>query len=80
MTHRCHAIGCELEVPPNLLLCRRHWFMVPKPLRKEVWRLYRPGQEVSKTPTPEYLVAAKAAIDAVAEREGHQPSLFGAVP
>ena len=66
MPHHCHAEGCELIVPPKLLMCANHWFMVPKPLRDAVWRTYRPGQERDKRPSPEYLAAAKAAIEAVA--------------
>jgi hypothetical protein len=68
--HRCHALGCTVPVPPQMLMCRTHWFKVPKPLRQAVWSLYQRGQEVTKTPTPEYLAAARRAIDAVAEREG----------
>lgn len=68
--HRCHAAGCTAVVPPAMLMCRMHWFMVPKPLRQAVWRLYRRGQEVTKDPTPDYLAVARAAIDAVAQREG----------
>lgn len=67
--HHCHALRCEEEVAPHLLMCRRHWFMVPKLLRQEVWRLYRPGQERSKQPTAEYVDAARRAIAAVAAHE-----------
>ena len=67
MNHQCHARGCEIEVDPALLMCRRHWFMVPPPLRREVWRTYRPGQEDDKLPSDEYLLAARAAIEAVPE-------------
>lgn len=67
--HRCHATGCAAEIPPHLFMCRSHWFMVPKPLRREIWRLYRPGQEIDKHPSAEYLDAAKAAIAAVERAE-----------
>lgn len=80
MSHHCHAIGCEVEIPPAMLMCRGHWFAVPKPLRKEVWRLYRRGQEVTKDPSPEYLAAAHAAIAAVAAKEGREPDLFARAP
>jgi hypothetical protein len=43
--------------------------MVPKHLRDAVWAEYRPGQEITKTPTAEYLAVMRAAIDAVAEKE-----------
>ena len=68
--HLCHARKCNVGVPPRLLMCRRHWFMVPRELRARVWATYVPGQEITKTPTLEYLDAANAAIKAVAEKEG----------
>ncbi|MGL5935872.1 MAG: hypothetical protein ACRCZI_09660 [Cetobacterium sp.] len=70
MKHTCHADGCELAVPPKMLMCRRHWYMVPKHLRDDVWDTYEPGQEQRMDPTEEYLAAAQAAIDAVATKEG----------
>lgn len=70
MSHRCHADGCRLEVPPHMLMCATHWRMVPMVLRKNVWRTYVEGQEIRKDPTPEYLEAAQAAIDYVASCEG----------
>lgn len=70
MSHKCHARGCEVEVPPARLMCLAHWNLVPYALKRNVWAHYRPGQEVRKDPTPEYLAAARAAIEAVAAREG----------
>lgn len=69
MTHRCHATGCEKHIPPRLLMCPKHWSMVPGLLKRAVWRHYVAGQEVRKDPTPEYLIAASDAINAVAHRE-----------
>jgi len=43
--------------------------MVPRELKAGVWMHYRPKQEILKDPTPKYLEAARAAIQAVAERE-----------
>jgi hypothetical protein len=68
--HTCHALGCDKTVPPRLLMCGRHWAMVPKPLQRTVWATYQPGQEDSKDPSGAYLAAAKAAIAAVARQEG----------
>jgi len=70
--HFCHAKACEVVIPPKMLMCKRHWFMVPADLRKAVWREYRPGQEVGKEPTAEYLGAARNAIEAVQAREERQ--------
>lgn len=62
VSHLCHAIGCSLEVPPKLLMCARHWFMLPENMRQNVWRAYRAGQEVDKRPSSEYLAVAQRAI------------------
>lgn len=70
MSHKCHARGCDREVPPAKLMCLYHWGLVPRPLRDAVRQHYVKGQEITKTPTAEYLNAARAAIEAVAEREG----------
>ena len=40
--------------------CREHWFKLPKRLRDEIWRTYVPGQEITKTPSPEYIMVAQA--------------------
>jgi hypothetical protein len=69
MTHHCHAKGCAERVSPKLLMCRPHWFMVPRELQREVWAHYVPGQEVRKDPTPDYLTVMQRAIDAVAAAE-----------
>ncbi len=69
MDHKCHARNCPKSVPPARLMCIAHWRMVPYQLQKNVWRHYVAGQEITKTPTAEYLAAAKAAIDAVAAKE-----------
>lgn len=67
--HTCHAHGCTAEVPPKLLMCLKHWRMVPKALQRAVWATYRSGQEIDKQASREYLEAAKAAIDAVHTKE-----------
>jgi hypothetical protein len=63
MSHLCHATGCEREVEPKLLMCLKHWRMVPRPLQRAVWAQYRSGQEDDKRPSREYLAAADAAIN-----------------
>lgn len=59
-----------------MLMCSHHWYMVPKSLQDAVWATYVAGQEVRKDPTREYLVAARNAINAVAEKEG-KPTIPG---
>lgn len=63
MSKRCEADNCEKQVPTNMLMCKRHWFMVPKDLRDRVWAGYRRGMDA------EYDVAVLAAQDAVAAKE-----------
>lgn len=59
MTHHCHWPTCDREVPPELWGCKTHWFMLPRYLRSKIWKHYRPGQEITKTPSIEYIAAAK---------------------
>lgn len=68
--HHCHWPGCEQQVPPAMWGCKRHWFMLPKVLRDRIWMTYRPGQEKDWHPSPQYLKAAQAVQDWIAEREG----------
>lgn len=56
--HHCHWPGCEKKVPPAMWGCKAHWFALPATLRNKIWRAYRPGQEISKTPSAEYLAVA----------------------
>lgn len=56
--HICHWPGCGREVPPAMWGCKTHWFRLPARLRAKVWRAYRPGQEVTKDPSAEYLAVA----------------------
>lgn len=58
--HTCHWPGCEQQVPPAMWGCKRHWFMLPKPLRDWIWRTYRPGQENDLDISELYLEAADA--------------------
>ena len=64
--------GCEKPVPRRMLMCARHWRMVPRALQDDVWAEYVPGQEQRLDPTTDYLDAAHAAIEAVATKEGRR--------
>lgn len=64
MMHLCHVSGCNVRVNPNKLMCSQHWQQVPLRLQYRVWQYYRPGQELDKQPTHDYIDAAKAAIAA----------------
>lgn len=53
-------------MPKDLLMCGRHWRMVPRPLQLEVYQTYR-----KSGPTEDWAKAANAAIAVVAEREAY---------
>jgi hypothetical protein len=72
--HHCHWPGCTVPVPPKMWGCRDHWFKLPKHLRDKIWQAYRPGQEVTKTPSPEYVAAAREVREWVIE---HFPDARG---
>lgn len=60
-----------------MLMCKRHWSMVPRVMQRAVWDTYRYGQEITKDPSSEYLEAAGAAIRAVADKEGRRDQETG---
>jgi hypothetical protein len=73
VSHTCHATGCHTPVPPTMWGCKRHWYMVPKPIRDRIWSTYRSGQCDDMNPSAEYCLAARDAVVAVARREGIEP-------
>ncbi len=69
MSHKCHAYKCTKEVPPKMFMCLKHWKLVPAQMQRDIWRHYKPGQEIRKDPTSEYLKASQRAIFCVIIRE-----------
>jgi len=69
MKHLCHALKCATPVPPRLLMCNRHWHLLPKPARDLIWHYYEDGQEHRKDPSAAYLLAQSCAVTIVALRE-----------
>lgn len=53
--HGCHWPGCTAQVPPAMWGCSYHWFKLPASLRAKVWATYRPGQEITMTPSEAYM-------------------------
>lgn len=61
--------------------CKTHWFKLPKHIRDEIWRTFRPGQEKNWTPSAAYIAAAQTAqnwIAANSPNEKGQRSAFDA--
>ena len=59
MKHRCHARGCEVELPRSLFMCQRHWEMLPEALQIDVWVAY---PLIGDRPGPRYMRATNLAI------------------
>lgn len=68
--HTCHAVGCPVAVSPKMLMCARHWRMVPQDVQRAIWRTYRPGQEQDKSASEAYLYQQRRAVMHVALQEG----------
>lgn len=66
--HECHWPGCPARVPPAKWGCATHWFRLPRELRNLIWRCYRPGQEIDKRPSTEYLQVAHRVQAWIAEQ------------
>lgn len=56
--HTCHWPGCSKVVSPAMWGCKAHWLTLPNHLRNMIWATYKPGQEITKTPSAAYLAAA----------------------
>jgi len=70
MKHHCHWPDCTTEVPPSLWGCKKHWFTLPKSLRSNILATYKPGQEITKTPSRTYLIVARQVQDWINENRG----------
>lgn len=68
--HACHWPGCETPVPPAMWGCKTHWFKLPASLRRKIWLTYVPGQEVTMTPSKEYIAVALEVQDWISRNEG----------
>ncbi len=66
MYHNCAIPDCGARIPTSMLMCRRHWFMVPRPLRDRVNDAWSIAPDMRALESPEYMAARQEAIDAVA--------------
>jgi hypothetical protein len=58
-----------------MLMCLKHWRMVPRDIQNKVWATYQEGQEQGKaTPSKEWHEAADEAIEAVYKKEQDIPA------
>lgn len=73
--HHCHATGCTTAVPPEMFMCRKHWWSLPKRMRDNIWKYYRPGQCNDWNISHEYAEAAKEAVRYIANKESIKPDV-----
>jgi len=59
----CRATTCTVMVPPNVVMCARHWGLVPEELQAII--LHGKGVE--------YVLALGAALTLIADAEGRDP-------
>jgi len=59
--HLCHAFKCGVSIEPRKFMCPMHWRRLPAPLRAAILAAYKPGQEVTKDPSPAYLAVTSFA-------------------
>ena len=57
----CPVPGCHARIDPSRLMCRSHWYLVPKQIRDRVWATWRSGQGAVST---EHLETVRMAITA----------------
>jgi hypothetical protein len=58
----CPIAGCGDQIDPSRLMCRLHWYTVPKELRDQVWASWQSGQGAYSRAHRD---AVKTAVDAV---------------
>lgn len=39
--HKCAVPDCEAQVSLDMLMCKPHWFQVPRAIRNRIWAAYR---------------------------------------
>jgi hypothetical protein len=61
----CPVPGCGDQIDPSRLMCRRHWYQVPRALRNQVWATWRSGQGALSR---EHADAVRTAVAACQER------------
>jgi hypothetical protein len=55
---KCRIRSCDEPISDDLLMCATHWRYLPSPLRRAIWRHYRPN-----ITTPEYTRLVNRAVD-----------------
>lgn len=62
MSHTCPAPDCTRNVADDMLMCSRHWYQVPGPIRRAVWSAWANGAGIW---SPAHQAAIRKAIESV---------------
>jgi hypothetical protein len=65
----CPVADCEAPRRPEQLMCRFHWFKVPKAIRNRVWMHWRARQRGDRSAIELHAEASRDAIAAVEAAE-----------
>jgi hypothetical protein len=63
----CPVTGCGEQIARSRLMCRRHWYLVPRQLRDRVWATWRSGDGVRSAEHQEAVLMAIAACQDVVD-------------
>lgn len=64
--HTCPAPGCTIECDAGRMMCKPHWFALPKPLRDAVYATYTQGQ-TARTASASYMANLRSAVEYLRE-------------
>jgi hypothetical protein len=71
MASTCAIPGCTAEIPPDRMMCHKHWLKVPRPIQIKVWNAWRarsannPANAAYRAGMDEYSYQRERAIMAV---------------
>lgn len=66
---QCAARYCEVRVTDGMLMCIKHWKLLPKPMQKELHKWHRQGAEQGVHPMTEYTAATIRCVNFIFEIE-----------
>jgi hypothetical protein len=77
--NRCPVPSCHRPIDPSRLMCRDHWYLVPKPLRDRIWATWRSGEGARERAHRDAVLLAVGAASAPSAAgpgtlRGEQPS------
>lgn len=62
--HQCPIAGCSKRVPYHMLMCGRHWRLVPADLQRRLYRAWGRGAGAGTSEHADAMVACVHAVEA----------------